>query len=138
MRDGPAGALVPDAGSGGYVVVYRRDRDGGWTASVKGVRGCRGRGRTIRAARAVVRAGLEALMGGSGRPTLMEDVRLPGSTRRLIVRHWATMKRAEREAARARGAAREALAALRRLGISLADSRELLGLSSPNVKRLLR
>jgi hypothetical protein len=85
-----------------------------------------------------VRAGLEVLMGGSGRPTLLEDVRLPGSARRLIVRHWATMKRAEREAARARGAAREALAALRRLGVSLADARELLGLSSPNVKRLLR
>jgi len=118
--------------------VYRRGRKGGWTASVKEVRGCRGRGRTIRAARAAVRAGLEALLEGSPRPTLLEDVRLPGSTRRLIVRHWATMKRAAREAARARGAAREALTALRRVGVSLADARELLGLSNPNVKRLLR
>lgn len=123
---------------GECTVVYRRGRDGGWIASIKEFRGCRSRGRTIREARLGLRAALAAFVDEPHRAAFLEDVKLPGSARRVVVRHWAAMKRAEREAAKARAAAREALGALRALRVNLSDARELLGLSSPKLKQLLR
>ena len=123
---------------GEYTVVYRRRAAGGWSASVREIRGCRSRGRTIREARQALRVALAAFLEEPYAASFVEDVKLPGAARRFVVRHWAAMKRAEREAAKARAAAREAVTALRRLHLSLSDARELLGLSNPKVRQLLR
>jgi predicted RNase H-like HicB family nuclease len=119
-------------------VIYRRRTAGGWSASVRELRGCRSRGRTIREARQALRAALAPHVEDPHAVDLLEDVRLPGAARRLVVRHWSAMKRAEREVTKARAVAQEAVAALRRLRLSAGDARDLLGLSTPKLKQLLR
>jgi predicted RNase H-like HicB family nuclease len=130
------GLVTPARGT--YTVVYRRRSTGGWAASIKEIRGCRGRGPTLRQARRALREALAQFVDEPYRGDFVEDVRLPGPARRLIVHHWKAMRRVEREQARARAAAQEALRALEQLQMSLADARELLGLSHPRVRKLRR
>jgi hypothetical protein len=122
-----------------YKVVYRRDARGRWVGSAKGVRGCRGRGRSIRDARLGLRESLDrAGEADAYRAEFLEDVRLPRSARRLLVRHWRARRKAEHERHNADAAAREALAALVAEKVKPRDAAELLGLSPQRVQQLLR
>lgn len=119
-----------------HKVVYRRNTKGQWTASVQGVRRCRGRGKTLRQARQQLRAALARLVADPYEIDFAEDIRLPPPARRLIVQHWAARRRLEREAARADGAARAALQALVDLKLNLKDAGDLLGLPPLKLQRL--
>jgi predicted RNase H-like HicB family nuclease len=117
-------------------VVYRRSRKGEWVASVQGVRGCRGRGRTLRQARVQLRIALARVVADPYQIDFVEDVRLPPPARRLIVRHWAARRRLEKEAGRADAAARAALQALLDLRLNLKDASDLLGVPPLKLQRL--
>src|SRR5262245_14720734 len=110
-----------------YRVLYTRAKDGGWRASVRGLPRCRGRGRTLREARACLR---EALAGQAVNHSidLVEDVRLPSPGRRLLIQHWAARRRARLARARSDQAARQACQALLDHGVSLRDASDLLGI----------
>jgi predicted RNase H-like HicB family nuclease len=109
-----------------YRVLYRRAKDGSWVASVRGLR-CRGRGRTIREARADLRQALAAV-ADNHQIDLVEDVRLPPPGRRLLVEHWTARRRAQLARERSDEAARRACQALLENGITLRDASDLLGI----------
>lgn len=121
-----------------YKVIYKIDEAGEWTASVRGLRRCRGRGRTLRQARKRLRAALGRFDGEPHRADLVEDVRLPPPARALLVRHWAARRRARSAEARAEAAARQAAEALVRLRLSARDAADLLGLPLPKARQMLR
>jgi len=111
-----------------YKVTYARGRVGEWRASVRGLRRCRSRGRTLRQARVRLRKEMAAQVDEPFAIDLVEDVRLPGAARRLLGRHWAARRRVEREQQRAQAATRQALQALRDLSLDLRDASDLLGI----------
>jgi hypothetical protein len=122
-----------------YKVVYRRDAKGRWIASARGLRRCRGRGPSIREARLGLRESFDrAGEADAYRAEFLEDVRLPRSARRLLVRHRRARRKAEEERHNAEAAAREALSALVGEKVKPRDAAELLGLSPRRVQQLLR
>jgi predicted RNase H-like HicB family nuclease len=121
-----------------YKVIYKLDESGQWTAWVRGLRRCRGRGRTLRQARKRLRTALGRFDEEPHRADLVEDVKLPPPARALIVRHWAARRRARSEEARAQAAARQAVEVLLRLRLSVRDAADLLGLPYPKAQQLLR
>jgi hypothetical protein len=121
-----------------YKVIYKLDAAGEWTAWVRGLRRCRGRGRTLRQARRRLRAALSRFDEEPHRADLLEDVRLPPPARTLLVRHWAARRRVRSEEARAQAAARQAVEALLGLRLSVRDAADLLGLPYPKAQQMLR
>ena len=121
-----------------YKVIYKLDEAGEWTARVRGLRRCQGRGRTLRQARKRLRAALGRFDDEPHRADLLEDVKLPPPARALLVRHWAARRRARSEEARAQAAARQAAQALLGLRLSARDAADLLGLPYPKAQQMLR
>jgi len=121
-----------------YKVIYKLDAAGEWTARVRGLRRCRGRGRTLRQARKRLRAALGRFDDEPHRADLVEDVSLPPPARALLVRHWAARRRARSVEARAQEAARRAAEALVCLRLSVRDAADLLGLPYPKAQQMLR
>jgi len=121
-----------------YKVIYKLDATGEWTAWVRGLRRCRGRGRTLRQARKRLRAALGRFDEEPHRADLVEDVKLPPPARALLVRHWAARRRARSEEARAEVAARQAVDALLRLRLSVRDAADLLGVPYPRAQQMVR
>jgi hypothetical protein len=120
-----------------YKVIYKLDEGGRWTAWVRGLRRCRGEGGTLRQARRRLRAALARFDDEPHRADLVEDVKLPGSTRGVLARHWAARRRARRDA-RAEDAARQAVEALLALRLNVRDAADLLGVPYPKAQRMLR
>ena len=118
-------------------VIYRRGKDGTWSAAVEGLARCRARGRTLRVARRRLRAALAEALGDEGRGvTFVEDVRLGGGARRLVLAHWKARRLVEARQKSAEEAARQAAAALRAVGLSPRDVCDLLGLSAAKLAAL--
>jgi hypothetical protein len=119
-----------------HKVTYRRGRDGWWHATVRGFR-CRSRARTLRKARAELRMALAPLVVDAYSIDFVEDVKLPGSARRLLKRHWAGRRKAKEAARRARAATREAATVLAALKLKQHDVADLLGLSLARLQQVL-
>ena len=117
-------------------VVYRRNAAGDWVASVPGRRRLRGEGRTLRQARQRLRAALARMVDDPFGIDFVEDVRLPPPARALLVAHWKTRRRLERETERADLASAKALSALLALRLNIKDVGDLLGLSPLKLARL--
>jgi predicted RNase H-like HicB family nuclease len=121
------------------VVTYRLGEDGMWSASVRGLRRCRARGKTLRIARRRLRAALADLLGEDGaRASFAEDVRLPNGARRLVLAHWKARRAMEARRRLADEAAGSAAAALRAAGLAPRDVGDLLGLSAAKLAALKR
>lgn len=116
-------------------VVFEPD-GGAWHVYVPAVPGCRSHGRSLSEARRNIREAL-ALFDREG-AELIEDVHLPKSASKALVRarktHEAlvTLQKAAQDSARA--SARQLLGA----GLSLRDAGELMGLSHEHVKQLAK
>lgn len=121
-----------------YKVIYKLDAKGEWTAWVRGLRRCKGRGRTLRQARKRLRACLARFDDEPHRADLLEDVKLPKPARALLVRHWAARRRARSQEARAEAAARLAAEALVRLRLNIRDAADLLGVPYAKAQQMLR
>jgi hypothetical protein len=119
-----------------YHVVYARGRGGEWRASVRGLRRCRSRGRSLRQARVALRRALAHLVADPYAIDFVEDVRLPGGARRLIGGHWTARRKVEKAQLAAEAATRRALQALRELSIQAKDAGDLLGLPPAKLQRL--
>jgi predicted RNase H-like HicB family nuclease len=119
-----------------YHVVYRRGKSGPWRASVRGLRRCRSRGKTLRQARVRLRQALAELVDEPYAVDFIEDVRLPGAARRLLGRHWAARRKVEKAQLEAQAAARRALDALRELAIDLRDASDLLGVAPARLQKI--
>ena len=119
-----------------YHVVYRRGKSGPWRASVRGLRRCRSRGKTLRQARVRLRQALAELVDEPYAVDFIEDVRLPGAARRLLGRHWAARRKVEKAQLEAQAAARRVLDALRELAIDLRDASDLLGVAPARLQKI--
>ncbi len=121
-----------------YCVVYERDESGFWVASVAGIRGCHTQGRTIEQARERAREAIQAALDLQ-RPyagKLVDDVRLPPPIKKVVASALhARAKAAVADRAASEGS-RQAIAALTRIGLSLRDAGELLGVSRQRAQKL--
>ena len=106
-----------------FKVVYERDEEGWWVASIPDVPGCHTQGRTIRQARGRIREALSLYAKGASRARLVDDQFLIPPTVLPEGTHD------PREAAR------------RLVGdpgrLSTGDAAKLLGLAAANVRDLL-
>ncbi len=122
-----------------YVVTYERDEDGWWIAHVQGVAGVNSDGRTVADARRRVRGALSLAIGDreAARAELVDDVKLPAPLRKAVERATAARSKLDAVQAEAQETTAEAVRELRkRLGLSMRDVADLLGLSRQRIHQL--
>jgi predicted RNase H-like HicB family nuclease len=119
-------------------VLYTRTAKGEWVASVRGLRGGRARGKTLRQARQHLRIALAAIVDDPYSIDFIEDVRLTGPARRFIVRHWAERRKLDVVTKRADAASRAALEAVLAAGLNMKDAADLLGIPILKLQKLRR
>jgi predicted RNase H-like HicB family nuclease len=124
-----------------YRVMYERDaKSGWWVATVPELAGCLTQGRTIEQTRKRIREAIAVwldITGSEYTGRIVDDVRLPARARKVIRTVQAARKRAEEADAQAALEARSAVAQLKRLGLSLRDAGELLGITRQRAHQLL-
>jgi len=126
-----------------FCVVYEPDGTG-WHAHIPAVRGCRTWGRSLSEARRNIRQALATCVDVfpdaervARKAELVEDVRLPARARRELARYAQARVRADAEAAELRAATHAAAVELvQRVGVSLRDAGELLGLSQERIRQV--
>lgn len=122
-----------------YRVRYARDDEGWWYASVPEVPGCHTQGRSLHQARNRIREALSLWVDDAESARFAEDIDLPQEARRAIARVRTAKDTAERERGRAAEATTRAARLLTgRLGLSVRDAAELLGLSHQRVQQLVQ
>jgi predicted RNase H-like HicB family nuclease len=129
--------LEVQPGLGRYTAEYRLDQDGTtWLVEIREVPPCHTYGRSVAQARRRVREALRLFVADAETAELVDDIQLPGE----IGEHVAAAQdaRARAEQARAQEATLQAAHDLvDRLGLSVRDAAELLGLSHQRVQQLL-
>jgi predicted RNase H-like HicB family nuclease len=123
--------------------VFEPD-EGGWHVYVPSLKGCRTWGRSLTEARRNIREAIslqeevfEDADAVARDAVLVEDIRLPAGTRRLLKHAKEAKARAEAESAKAKAASTEAARKLTE-AVSLRDAGELLGLSQEGVRKILK
>ncbi|HYV48601.1 MAG TPA: type II toxin-antitoxin system HicB family antitoxin [Myxococcaceae bacterium] len=123
-----------------YAVRYERDESGWWVAQVKESPAAITQGRTIAEARRRIREALALALDDDAKAEkakLIDDVKLPADVRRALVRAQVARKRLEADAAVAQASTTVAIAKLvKKLGLSVRDAGELLGISYQRVQQL--
>jgi predicted RNase H-like HicB family nuclease len=122
-----------------YTVRYERHEDGWWTAEVPAVQGCLTQGRTIAQCRRRIREALALFVDDAvaRKATLVDDVRLGGGITRVVRRVAAARREADAVQARVQRDTRAAVKELTgRLGLSVRDAAEVLGISYQRVQQL--
>lgn len=125
-----------------YTVRYERDESGWWVAQVKEAPAAITQGRTIAEARRRIREALALALDSdekAEKAKLIDDVKLPADARRALDSARAARKRLEVEAEHAQ--ARTAVAVwklIKKLGLSVRDAGELLGISHQRVQQLVQ
>lgn len=122
----------------GYRVIYERDEDGWWVASVPRVRGCHTQGRSIAQARERIREALSLFVSNATRARFEEEILLPAAVRRSLEQQRRLRQTADSEQRHAQQALRSTAHRLvAKLGLSVRDAGELLGVSHQRVQQLL-
>ena len=120
-------------------VRYERDESGWWIAEVAEVQGCLTQGRTIAQCRRRIREALALFVDEAvaRKATLVDDVRLGGGVTRVVRRVAAARRKADALQAKVQEDTRDAVRELTgRLGLSVRDAAELLGISYQRVQQL--
>lgn len=122
-----------------HTVRYERHEDGWWTAEVPAVQGCLTQGRTIAQCRRRIREALALFVdeAAAKSATLVDDVRLGGGITRVVRRVAAARRKADAVQARVQRDTHAAVKELTgRLGLSVRDAAEVLGISYQRVQQL--
>lgn len=124
-----------------YTVQYERDESGWWVAQVKEVPAALTQGRTIVEARRRIREALALALDDDRKAenaTLVDDVKLPADARRALESARAARQRLEVETENAQARTEIAVQKLiKKLGLSMRDAGELLGISHQRVQQLV-
>ena len=124
-----------------YTVIYERDEAGWWIAEVQGVAGVNSDGRTVADARRRVREALALAVGDQAAEAaeFIDDVKLPSEARKVVARATAARSKLDAVQVEAQETTATAVRELRkRLGLSVRDIAELLGISHQRVQQLAR
>jgi len=124
-----------------YTVTYERDEAGWWIAEVPSVASVNSDGRTVADARRRVREALALAVGDAADEAaeLVDDVKLPGEVRKAVARATAARSKLDAVQAEAKESTATTVRELRkRLGLSIRDIAELLGISHQRVQQLAR
>jgi predicted RNase H-like HicB family nuclease len=123
-----------------YTVQYERDESGWWVALVKEVPAAITQGRAIAEARRRIREALALVLDNhqkAAKAQLVDDVKLPPVVRKVLARARVDRKRLEADAARVQQSTQMAIRQLvKKLGLSVRDASELLGISHQRVQQL--
>jgi predicted RNase H-like HicB family nuclease len=120
-------------------VRYERDESGWWIAELVEVQGCRTQGRTVAQCRRRIREALALYVDEAvaRKATLVDDVRLGGGVTRVVRRVAAARRKADAVQARVQRDTKAAVKELTgRLGLSVRDAAEVLGISYQRVQQL--
>ena len=120
-----------------YEVVYERDDDGWWAASVPSVRGCRTQGRSLAQARERIREALSLFVKNAQRAELRDKIVLPAEFRRQVDRQLRLRHALEAEQRQLQESTQGTVRQLVKRGLSVRDVGELLGLSHQRVHQLV-
>ena len=125
-----------------YTVRYSRDDDSGWwVAQIKQVPAAITQGRTIAEARRRIVEALGLVLDdvrAAQKAELIDDVRLPADAGRALTQARAARERLEKDTERARTTTAIAVRKLiQKLGLSVRDAGELLGISYQRVQQLV-
>ena len=126
-----------------YTVHFERDESGWWvaTSKVAPFKTAVTQGRTIGQARERIREAIGTLLDDEKVATaakLVEEIRLPAAARKRLDKALALRAKAEAEQTKAASATAEAVRALvEKVGLSVRDAAELLGLSHQRVHQLV-
>jgi predicted RNase H-like HicB family nuclease len=124
-----------------YVVNYERDEAGWWIAELQGVPGVNSDGRTVADARRRVREALSLAIGDDPAEAaeLVDHVKLPVQVRKVVARATTARSKLDAIQAEAQESTATAVRELRkRLGLSIRDIADLLGISHQRVQQLAR
>lgn len=120
-----------------YEVVYERDDDGWWAASVPSVRGCRTQGRSLAQARERIREALSLFVKDAQRAELRDKIVLPAEFRRQVDRQLRLRQALEEEQRLLQQSTQGTVRQLVKRGLSVRDVGELLGLSHQRVHQII-
>jgi predicted RNase H-like HicB family nuclease len=121
-----------------YTVRYERDETGWWVASVPSVKGCHTQGRSIKQARTRIREALGLFISNASDVELIDDVKLPVHVLKLVKQTIDDRKTADIAASNLVKAQIKAAEMLtRKLGVSVRDAGEVLGISYQRVAQIL-
>lgn len=121
-----------------YRVIIQRDESGAWIAHVPAIRGCHTYGRTLEQARTRIREALDLWVDDAAAADLRFEILLPARSKEQIRRaRVARQRSADAQRTASTVTRRAAVDLTERLGLSLRDAAELLGLSHQRVQQLL-
>jgi predicted RNase H-like HicB family nuclease len=120
-----------------YTVVFERDEDGWWVATVKGVAGVHTQGRTVAQARERIREALTAA-GENSKAELVDQFALSADLLQQLDAARSARRRSESVQQEAQTAMRSAALALAHRGVSTRDAGYFLELSHQRIHQLLR
>lgn len=121
-----------------HKVVFRRDPDGWWLATVPAVPGCHTQGRSLAQARERIKEALAVSLDSTDEPEVLEELKLPKRIKVSIF--YARRAREAAETAQQKACALNAKAAqalTESWGVSLRDAADLLDLSHQRVAQIL-
>jgi predicted RNase H-like HicB family nuclease len=131
------GAVQP--GSGRYTAEFRLDGDGmTWLVQIREIPPCHTYGKSVAQARRRAREALRLFVGDADTAELVDDIQLPDEIGAHVKAAHDARVRAAAEQTRAQEATlRAARDLVDRLGLSVRDAAQVLGLSHQRVQQLL-
>lgn len=119
-----------------YTATYDRDEDGWWVVSIQEVPGCHSQGRTLKSARTRIREALGLFVTNARNATILDDVRVPPATDKLVREALAAGARARKEQECARVSMERGARALHAI-MGLRDAAEILDISPQRVQQVI-
>jgi predicted RNase H-like HicB family nuclease len=121
-----------------YTIVYERDEDGWWVASVKQIAGCHTQGRSVVQARKRIKEAIALFIDDSRNVEFVDQILLPAYAKKAVDQYNSARAKASLEKERVQKIAHGTVSLLaEKLKLSVRDVGEILGLSHQRIHQLI-